>query len=705
MTLAPRNLGPVAFALTRLGAVLFGPGQPLQPVAQEQQPRQFPYPTGVNMVWQPRQDVPGLAAFDLLRALNKKHALAALCVRVRGQQIMALRGGVVAKRKQDQAAENSVCDALNAFFSQPDGATPRASWLQMLIRDLLEIDAPTVYKRPSRGGGLAALDVIDGATIKPLLDDRGRTVAYQQVLYGLALSQYRGRRVGPTEEEVIGEYAPGELWYQPYTVSTTSPYGRPPMEDLISLANIYLQKLDYDLKHFTEGNIPAALGVFDGATLDVQQVAQFEEHFNAAIQGDPSRMAKIRFIPFPVKVERLSQLSTGGQYESLFEERNVKIVCGMYGVTPSEIGFTADVNRATADAQEHITYRLGIRPLCEWLKVTLFDPLIQRDFGQAQLEWAWDFGESADRLMLSQVHASDIAAGVISAQESRTMRYPDLQGEAPGPPQPPAGGAPGSAPALPGVQTMQARIHPAVPSHEHIPLEKARGDDAPEDEAERSAAETAMLGVVSGYFAQQLTRLREQVQQHGANVTAQLTAFWQAEQPALVRALMPFGQKTLTTAAEHAMGQLAIGVDWELVNADVLTLARSEATRLATQVTATTQAQAATLIADWIETGGTLDELSEALTALYPEPRARMIAATEVTRLYATGNAAAWKASGVVSKLEWMTAADERVCPICGVLDGTTYDIEAPERMPPAHPSCRCWLAPVVMSPEEFKSR
>jgi hypothetical protein len=42
-----------------------------------------------------------------------------------------------------------------------------------------------------------------------------------------------------------------------------------------------------------------------------------------------------------------------------------------------------------------------------------------------------------------------------------------------------------------------------------------------------------------------------------------------------------------------------------------------------------------------------------------------------------------------VRKLEWMTMEDERVCPVCGPLDGRVFDTNHfPQQ--PAHPNCRC---------------
>ena len=63
----------------------------------------------------------------------------------------------------------------------------------MLLEDPLVIDAATIYPRYDRGGNLYSLDVIDGATIKPLIGEDGRAPeapdpAYQQILHGTGSS-------------------------------------------------------------------------------------------------------------------------------------------------------------------------------------------------------------------------------------------------------------------------------------------------------------------------------------------------------------------------------------------------------------------------------------------------------------------------------------------------------------------------------------
>jgi SPP1 gp7 family putative phage head morphogenesis protein len=68
--------------------------------------------------------------------------------------------------------------------------------------------------------------------------------------------------------------------------------------------------------------------------------------------------------------------------------------------------------------------------------------------------------------------------------------------------------------------------------------------------------------------------------------------------------------------------------------------------------------------------------------------RMEVIARTEVLRAHNQGRLKFHDQVGV-RKLEWMTMDDERVCPVCGPLDGKVFDTN---RFPqqPAHPNCRC---------------
>lgn len=176
--------------------------------------------------------------------------------------------------------------------------------------------------------------------------------------------------------------------------------------------------------------------------------------------------------------------------------------------------------------------------------------------------------------------------------------------------------------------------------------------------------------------------------------------FWSDEPAQLVQAVLPFYDETLSQAAQQALGALPIGVDWDQVHTAVLRLAQDEAARFAQQAVATTQAQVSQIIADWITTGGEKADLIDRVAQVWTGPRADVAAVTEVTRLFAQGNQAAWRESGVVRAMTIKTAQDELVCLICGPLANTKVDFGG--TIPPFHPRCRCWLTPVVKRPDEL---
>lgn len=101
----------------------------------------------------------------------------------------------------------------------------------------------------------------------------------------------------------------------------------------------------------------------------------------------------------------------------------------------------------------------------------------------------------------------------------------------------------------------------------------------------------------------------------------------------------------------------------------------------------------------WQSNGDNAQALLHNIRPLFGRDRADLIAATEITRAYAEGQRVAYRESGIVTRMEWRTSADERVCPVCAPLDGKRSELDgtfAGGYFPPAHPRCRCWIVPVV---------
>lgn len=116
--------------------------------------------------------------------------------------------------------------------------------------------------------------------------------------------------------------------------------------------------------------------------------------------------------------------------------------------------------------------------------------------------------------------------------------------------------------------------------------------------------------------------------------------------------------------------------------------------------------QLARILADGVSHGDAPSKIAQALRALVDDPKwAYRVALTETTRAVSSATLLRYARNGVDAK-EWLTASDQRVCQACnenesagvvplneGFPDGT--------QAPPAHPLCRCSLAPAWLTADE----
>ncbi|MEN3051312.1 MAG: phage minor head protein [Candidatus Methanosuratincola petrocarbonis] len=106
-----------------------------------------------------------------------------------------------------------------------------------------------------------------------------------------------------------------------------------------------------------------------------------------------------------------------------------------------------------------------------------------------------------------------------------------------------------------------------------------------------------------------------------------------------------------------------------------------------------------------IEIGLSSQEIEKRVLRLgrrYLRRRAETIARTEFSFAYNRGQLSAWgdaQRQGLVpptATREWLTAGDDRVCPLCIGLEGERVMLDEPFPggfpMPPAHPNCRCTM-------------
>ena len=270
----------------------FGPAEPMRPSPVDEapdgldraQPRRWQYPPTWNMPKPPGSEGLRLTSFATLRALADMSSFLRMCIDKRVEEILGLEWDIVPTVDASLAIVDDIDRAdfeyrraqAIAFFQRPDPEFDTFhSWLRAALEDVFVIDALSIYIAPPRvpghglfGTDLAALALIAGETIRPMLDLQGGrpqppAVAFQQYIYGvprvdmvdIITDEEIDEDLGVPQSKLRGD----QMLYLPYRRRTISPYGFSHVESVLVPASIELNKQTFQKTYYTEGNVPACV--------------------------------------------------------------------------------------------------------------------------------------------------------------------------------------------------------------------------------------------------------------------------------------------------------------------------------------------------------------------------------------------------------------------------------------------------------------
>lgn len=394
---------------------IFSPGTPPVPTDGQHRPRAFDFPVGQNLQYRPRAYE--AIGFAQLRAFANVE-LVRLAIETRKDQIERLEWQVRPdpERKIRRADAEDRIRAVSRFLRKPDGRNGFSTWMRMLMEDLMVLDAPAIERRWTVAGKLAALEPVDGATIKVLIGDDGRVPLYPAPSYQQVI---KGR--------IWNDLTTRDLLYAPRNLRTSHVYGFGPVEQIIVTINTILQRQTQQLAYFTEGNVPQGLmNAPEGWNID--QIRQFQEWFDAKLSGNAAERAKTIWGPAGSKYTAFKD----SPIKDEFDEWLARVVCYCFSLPPTP--FVKQVNRATSEADAERALEEGLAPLKLWAK-RMMDTIIQDDLGYPDLEFAWISPEDIDPDVQSKIADRQLQRGAITLDEYRDRighdPYPDKLGEMP----------------------------------------------------------------------------------------------------------------------------------------------------------------------------------------------------------------------------------------------------------------------------------
>lgn len=387
-----------------------GPGESPAPLADKQsditQGRQFQYPVGINMHSRPKQGSDAGVSYSELRSLADNYDLVRLCIETRKDQLAMLPWGFRNKDKDKWAnypQDDARIEELTQFFLYPDKLNDWETWLRALIEDLLVIDAPCLYPRMTRGGSLYSLDLVDGSTVKRIIDATGRTPlppdpAYQQIMHGMPTVNY-------TVEELV---------FKPRNVRTWRLYGFSPVEQIITTVNIALRRQLYQLQYLTSGSVPDSLFAVP-ETWGPEQIKQFQEWWDLITKTRKSHSGM--FIPNGVTpLDTKAKATSFTRDDQVMNEWLARVVCYCFNVSPTQL--IASNNRSTAQTQSEQAIDEGLAPLKNWVS-NLINMIVVRHFGYTDIEHFFPDMEERNPLVKAQINKLYLDSHVLDPEEVR----------------------------------------------------------------------------------------------------------------------------------------------------------------------------------------------------------------------------------------------------------------------------------------------
>ena len=372
--------------------VPFAPNQALWPAFLNQprpdgraDPRRYQYPVAWNIQITEQRVVP----FQLLRDIAEQADIVRKCVETNKSIIAGLKWDItlsddavrrvmdeqqVGQVKAAKIARDTLMPDITAakdFWRMPDrinGMTWQ-EWIMLLIEEVMVIDALSIYpNRTVDNKNLHSLVILDGATIKPLINEYGNRPhppfpAYQQIIYGYPRGEFTA------SADADGEFTADDLVYAPRWRRANTPYGYSPVEKSLPVVDLYLKRQQWLRTEYTDGVTPDVfLKADDQFGNNAQLLRQFEAIFNDDLSGNMEQRRRARLIPngfephFPPSVD--------SKFSSEYDEYLIKQICGHFGVLPSQIGVVPREGlggKGHQDGEANSAETIGIRPVVEWI--------------------------------------------------------------------------------------------------------------------------------------------------------------------------------------------------------------------------------------------------------------------------------------------------------------------------------------------------
>lgn len=326
------------------------------------------------------------------------------------------------KPKDEDTEENTITQAhileIEQFFDNPNTNKESFAYImKVVLRDLLELDSGIIVKEFNEQEQMVEFRSADAAgflknpDIYGKIQDREDFIIEEFVDIDLGLFVDQGKLgINPitfpnalsirnaSERAAYFQFGYSAtarpvpfgkreiVWLEKSPVSHDQ-YGRSAVENLVDTLQSLIYSITYNLEYFEDNNVPKGFINLPGA--NTQGLKDFQDRWNDIQLVRDNKSGRIRksFHRVPITNSpnaSFQNVQFSAQELQLIDSQKwfSSLVWSMFGVTPSELGFTEDSNRATEIAQSRVFKRRAVLPLLTILEYYINKEIIS--------EWEYD---------------------------------------------------------------------------------------------------------------------------------------------------------------------------------------------------------------------------------------------------------------------------------------------------------------------------
>jgi len=325
-------------------------------------------------------------------------------------------------------------DHVKALFKNPN--TNKESFeniLKKIARDILEIDSAILIKVFNKKEEMVELYAKDGATFTKNPDEYGRYEDRDEIILNgvvgpSGMSEMQAREHGAyfqygwiTAAYPVAFGKREVVWFEQHP-RTDSLYGRSPVEVLDEVLKTLIYAIESNLEYYNDNSIPKgfmALIDADSESIENFKKQWMEQQKTKDFLGNWKKI--LHHLPIVNKKPEFVRMQFSNAELELIQQQEWfgKMVWACFGVTPSELGYTENSNKATEIVQSNVFKRKAIYPLLRLIEYQINHEVVS-EFEYEGIEFKFDTYDVNEELKKTKLYEMQIKNGLRTVNEIRT---------------------------------------------------------------------------------------------------------------------------------------------------------------------------------------------------------------------------------------------------------------------------------------------